>query len=160
MAPARTKIVTFKAAAMKSTKILRGNCWTSSIASRRSDAYRCMVGDNIHDPCFAIDAKSVACPIDVAANTGVRIALTDPLPKSNGENGRNAWIMQLAGGVTCGVGTGTVIPDYPFYCTGDMVCAAPASSANTRAVFVRCGRSKDGMTVTGIGQYLVTVMYD
>jgi len=160
MAPARTKIVTFKAAAMKSTKTLRGNCWTSSIASRRSDAYRCMVGDSIHDPCFAINAKTVACPLDVAANTGIRIALTDPLPKSNGGNARNAWMMQLAGGATCNIGTGTVIPDYPFSCTGNMVCAAPSSSANAHVVFVQCGRPKNGMTVTGTGHYLVTVMYD
>ncbi len=30
-----------------------GSCWTGSIASGQSDAWRCMVGNNISDPCYA-----------------------------------------------------------------------------------------------------------
>jgi hypothetical protein len=29
-----------------------GNCWTNSIAVNRSDAWRCMLGNRIYDPCF------------------------------------------------------------------------------------------------------------
>jgi hypothetical protein len=157
---ARTTSVTIDAATMKVTQTVRGSCWTGSIASRRHDAYRCSVVNSIHDPCFRIDSKNVACPTNVAANSGVRIALTKPLPVPNGTNARNPFVMQLAGGITCNVGTGTVVPDYPFYCTGDLVCAAPTSIANRSAVFVACGKAKNGLTVTGIGKYLVRVMYE
>lgn len=159
IAPARTKVVAFNPAAMKATSTVRGHCWTSSIASRRSDAYRCMVGNGIYDPCFSIDTKTVACPTNVAANSGVRVALTQPLPQANAGNVHNAWMMQLAGGATCNVGTGTTIPRYPFYCTGNLVCAAPARSQQA-AMFVQCGRPKNGMSVTAAGHYLVTVLYE
>ncbi len=159
IAAAQTKVVAFKPAAMKITSSVRGHCWTTSIASRRSDAYRCMVANSIYDPCFSSGAKTVACPTDVAANSGVRITLTRPLPQSNTGNVRNAWMMQLAGGAKCNMGTGTVIPQYPFYCTGNLVCAAPASSQKP-PVFVQCGRPKNGMSVTGTGHYLVTAMYE
>jgi hypothetical protein len=157
--PAKTRAVTIDAAAMTTTQRARGHCWTSSIASRRSDAYRCMVGNAIHDPCFTIDTKSVACPLNPSTNTGLRITLTKPLPPSNAENVHNAWTMQLAGGALCTIGTGTVIPDYPFYCTGKMVCAAPPAT-NRDAVFVSCGKPKSALKVKPGGHYLVTVMYE
>jgi hypothetical protein len=96
----------------------------------------------------------------LAANSGLRIALTKALPVPNTGKARNAFMMQLAGGITCNMGTGTVVADYPFYCTGNLVCAAPSSSTNQRAIFVSCGKPKNSVTVTGIGRYLVTVMYE
>src|SRR3954471_7285830 len=45
-----------------------GYCWTNSGADARSDAYRCFVGNFIHDPCFAdqtSSAKYVLCPLYV-----------------------------------------------------------------------------------------------
>jgi hypothetical protein len=158
-AAAKTTVVTFDPLTMKVAQQARGSCWTGSIASRRHDAYRCSVVNSIHDPCFKVDSKNVACPTNLAANSGLRIALTKPLPVPNSGNARNAFMMQLAGGITCNVGTGTVIPDYPFYCSGNLVCAAPSSAGSRRAVFVACGKPKNGIAVTGAGRYLVTVMY-
>ena len=159
MITARTVAVTFDAATMRVNQTTLGSCWTTSIASRRRDAFRCSVVNSIHDPCFRINALSVACPTNLAANSGIRIRLTKPLPPPMGISAHNPFMMQLAGGISCNVGTGTVIPDYPFYCSGNLVCAAPSSNANPRAVFVQCGRPKNGMTVTRMGRYLVRVMY-
>jgi hypothetical protein len=152
--------MTFNASNMKVTGTATGYCWTGSIASLRSDAYRCMVGNSIHDPCFTINAKSVACPTNVVANSGVRISLNKPLPRANPNATPNAWMMTLAGGAKCNVGTGTIIPGYPFYCTGGLVCAAPMTKRMpVAAVFVQCGRPQGGKAVAGAGRYLVTMMY-
>jgi hypothetical protein len=154
-----TQTVTFKAATMNVTQTVNGSCWTTSIASRRKDAFRCMSGNSIHDPCFAINAKTVACPENPAENSGVRIALTKALPPANSGNTHNTWMMKLSGGAMCNVGTGTVIENYPFYCTGNIVCAAPASSASGGTVYVRCGLPKNAVTVTATKRYLVTTLY-
>jgi hypothetical protein len=156
---ARTTTVSFNAASMKVARTATGYCWTGSIASLRSDAYRCMVGNSIHDPCFSVNAKSVACPTNPVANTGIRIALNKPLPRANPNAAPNAWMITLAGGTKCDMGTGTITPGYPFYCSGGIVCAAPLSQIKAAAVFVRCGHPQGGRSVTGTGRYLVTMMY-
>lgn len=158
--PAKTKTVVFTAATMKSTSSLSGYCWTGSIASNRADAYRCMVGNSIHDPCFTLDTKSVVCPIDAAQNTGISIVVTKPLPQANAGGTRNVWMMELAGSVQCNAGTGTVMPGYPFYCSGGLVCAAPPANVEQPAIFVSCGRPKGATTVTSASRYLVTTMYE
>ena len=38
------------------TKTTSGYCWTGSLAAERSDAWRCFVGNEIHDPCFSAPA--------------------------------------------------------------------------------------------------------
>lgn len=158
--PAKTKVVSFDAATMKSTSTITGYCWTASIASGRTDAYRCMTGNTIHDPCFTLDSKSVACPVNLSSNTGIRVALTKPLPQAGAQNTPNAWMMQLAGGMTCSIGTGTIAPGYPFYCSGNLVCAAPPSGTTPAAVFVKCGRQNSAASVGDISSYLVTTMYE
>lgn len=90
-----------------------GSCWTSSIAlSWDANAYRCMAGNEIYDPCFASAASTheVAC-----ANSpwsGIELmTLTAPLPSGNGAGtggGQGGlWAVQLASGDRCVVGTGT-----------------------------------------------------
>src|SRR5579884_570315 len=159
-AAAKTTTVRFDAATMKATATVRGSCWTTSIASRRRDAYRCSVVNSIHDPCFKVDSKNVSCLTYLAANSGLRIGLTKPLPPPASSNAHNPFMMQLAGGISCNVGTGTVVADFPFYCSGNLVCAAPSSTADPRAVFVTCGTPKNAMTVERKGRYLVMVMYE
>lgn len=154
---AHTNAVIFNAKSMRVTVRESGYCWTNSIASQRSDAYRCMVGNAIHDPCFALGAGSVACPLDLAANSGLLISLTKPLPAA--ASNANAFQMQLASGARCGIGTGTTIPDYPFYCTGNLVCSAPPPGPPHDAVFVRCATAANGK-VGKAGSYLVTTLYE
>lgn len=153
---AHTNAVIFNATSMRVTARQSGNCWTASIASQRSDAYRCMVGNAIHDPCFELSAQSVACPLDAAENSGLVIALDKPLPPAASH--ANAWQMQLVSGATCAVGTGTTIPGYPFYCTQNLVCSAPPPGPPPAAVFVRCAAMTNG-TPGKAGSYLVTTLY-
>jgi len=40
------------------------SCWTSSIASGRHDAFRCVMGNLIHDPCFTYGPDTLVCPYD------------------------------------------------------------------------------------------------
>lgn len=87
-----------------------GDCWTSSIASPRNDAWRCMVGNAIHDPCFATtNNKIVVCydnPSD--AQSSIAISLTKPLPNNNSAQKYLPIFLKLADGSTCTPFTGTL----------------------------------------------------
>lgn len=154
---AHSTVVVFNAQSMHVTAHQSGHCWTASIASQRSDAYRCMVGNGIHDPCFTLSAQEVACPTDVAANRGIAVALTKPLPEPS--RARSVWQMQLQSGAYCNIGTGTVLAGYPFYCSGGLVCSAPPPGEQQGAVFVHCGTPANGKVGTA-GSYLVRVLYE
>ena len=158
--PGATQIVTYKAAGMTG-KTVQGYCWTSSNASMRSDAYRCMIGNSIMDPCFAVSAKVVHCPQNLVANTGTIIALTKPLPEGNPHAIAGPWTFQLAGGsgIMCNAGTGTVVGNYPFYCQGNLVCTAPFHMPQFALRFLaQCGTPTGPMSVKGVRQmYVATV---
>jgi hypothetical protein len=89
-------------------KTTRGECWTSSNIRPRVNAWRCMVGNQIYDPCFSQNAKSnwVACDIDPisdgALGVGLRVNLTSPLP-SDGWTDETAfdWVIELEDGQKC-----------------------------------------------------------
>jgi hypothetical protein len=52
-------------ASIKVDETSSGSCFTSSLASRRSDAWRCMVDREVYDPCFSDPsgaATFVVCP--------------------------------------------------------------------------------------------------
>jgi len=88
-----------------------GSCWTGSIAVARPDAWRCMVGDNVLDPCFASPGKMYAVcePNPVTGDPGIRLKLTNPLPQANVapvKSKDNAWLVQLADGTICKPVTG------------------------------------------------------
>lgn len=159
--PGPTKIVSYSAAGMKGNTV-KGSCWTSSIASTRSDAFRCMIGNSIMDPCFKLSAKAVACPQNVAANTGVIINLTKPLPQANPKSAAKPWRFQVAGGsgIICNSGTGTVIGNYPYYCSGNLVCSVPAANAKWPTTFMaQCGTPSGPMTVKGARSMFVATLW-
>jgi hypothetical protein len=85
---------------------VRGSCWVSSIASPRPDAYRCMVRNEISDPCFADRYTSrgygvVACP-DPGPARVVLVELTQPLPPSSpAATTAWPWLITLASGLQC-----------------------------------------------------------
>jgi hypothetical protein len=89
-----------------------GHCWTGSIVVPVAKAYRCLVGNEIADPCFAprhpARPDTVAC-VSAPWSAARVVALTDPLPKttSRGHAG-NPWAVQLANGAHCVAATGTV----------------------------------------------------
>ena len=93
------------------TETQSGSCFTNAIGLGREDAYRCMVGNAIHDPCFVVDDKpTVICGANPATGeTGFVLQLTEPLPAP--ETGQLAmpWLVELADGQVCGLLTGTVV---------------------------------------------------
>ncbi|HZT11209.1 MAG TPA: hypothetical protein VFA29_00265 [Candidatus Baltobacteraceae bacterium] len=135
----------------------RGSCWTSSIASQRADAFRCMVRNEIFDPCFSSGPHNVVCPSPPDAVHGTFISMNKPLPPHMGPIHRNVWMMQLAGGINCSMGTGTLVSGFPFYCTKNLVCEAPAM--RNGPIFVTCGTARNAVTVEQRSRYLAQVVY-
>lgn len=109
---ANATIVTTIQPTIPSNTPVAGDCWTSSIASPRTDAWRCMVGNAIHDPCFSTtNNKIVVCydnPSD--AQSTLAISLTKPLPTSNNTSPQkySPLFLKLADGSTCTPFTGTL----------------------------------------------------
>jgi hypothetical protein len=89
-----------------------GSCWTTSIADARSDAFRCTVGNEIYDPCFAPAAAAstdVVCPLYVPGAPVLLIALTKALPRpgpSVNPRRYSPWAVQLKRGTWCTLETG------------------------------------------------------
>ena len=93
------------------TSILRGSCWSSSLAAGRDDAWRCMSGNYIFDPCFSSPKAQgvVLCVVSPWSRSGVEIVLTKRLP--NPYAGRPSttglpWAIQTSAGLRCGFVTG------------------------------------------------------
>lgn len=90
-----------------------GECWTDSIAVARTGVWRCMLGNEIYDPCFSnTDLRDgVICDADPAKNTrGFVVKLTKPLPKpsSNEPPDARPWLVKLEDGSICEIETGTI----------------------------------------------------
>jgi hypothetical protein len=89
------------------TSSVHGSCWSSSASSTRPDAWRCMTGNLIHDPCFSNPAKTqVACPSDPFAKAIMVIDLDKALPARHGSSGPSPWALRLANGAKCSIVTG------------------------------------------------------
>jgi hypothetical protein len=163
MTPGVSKVVKYSAASMTATKHVTGHCWTSSIASRRADAFRCMTGNEIYDPCFKLDVKSVACPDEAALNTGIAINLTQPLPPAQSPDPTpEAWAMVLESGAHCSRATGTVEPGYPYYCSGARgQCSEPDLSKVKQAYYIRCAKSVSAQgKATDVASTLAKIIYE
>ena len=103
-----TSVITFRPAGIRGQE-QEGYCWTESLGSGQSDAWRCMVDNSIYDPCFAIagETGAVACgasPVDDPY--AFRVKLTRPLPERTAPAVDRPWIVELADGVVCGYLTG------------------------------------------------------
>ena len=83
------------------TKTTSGYCWTGSLAAERSDAWRCFVGNEIHDPCFSSPAAHgiVLCPNE-QLSTDTEIHLTRSLPTAQADHGTASihdrpWLIEV-----------------------------------------------------------------
>jgi len=84
-----------------------GYCWTTSDATPRKDAYRCMHGNELFDPCFRNPrGTEVACAVGVSPPKVDVLALTRKLPAPSGMRATQAFALVLAGGATCWFDTG------------------------------------------------------
>ncbi len=168
-----TRIVVYQPTGFKALQTVEGRCWTGSLAAPRAGAFRCMVGNQIHDPCFVLD-QGVACPQgDPARNEGIVLRLTEPLPQppeawTNPPDPAHPspWHLRLAGGGQCGVLTGTRLPDYPIGCqlpevSQGAVCSPPLPLARSRGVYTLVCGSWDAQSsrVVNLTVYPVEVMW-
>ena len=124
-------------AALTATANETGTCIAESLADAgRSDAWRCMVGNAIQDPCFANpfgaegEPVTLAC-LDSPLSAEVLLLTVDaPLPP-RAEGDANAgtdqaaplpWVLELANGEQCevatGATTGLVDMRLNYFCTG------------------------------------------
>jgi hypothetical protein len=113
-APARTTIHLYApfnggtiAGGVRIASSASGYCWETSISDNRGDAYRCFVGNDIHDPCFADQTSSagyVLCPLYFPGAKVLRINLTKKLPSNQGSGDptRHApWAVRTSSGFWC-----------------------------------------------------------
>ncbi len=100
----KTKIIRF--IPLIPTEKREGSCWTNSTIIERSDAWRCMIGNEIFDPCYAArDKTTIVCGSkpDVEKPTGFVLKLTEPLPTPYVSRGpsSSASMIELEDGTIC-----------------------------------------------------------
>ncbi len=100
----KTKIITFIPPIPSEKR--EGSCWTNSNIIQRSDAWRCMIGNEIFDPCYtAQDKTTIVCDSkpDIAKPSGFVLKLTKPLPASDLPIGSSssASMVELEDGTIC-----------------------------------------------------------
>jgi hypothetical protein len=112
------------------SRTVRGYCWTGSSASDRSDAWRCMAGNEIIDPCFssANAPGMVLCSANGPwSRSLIEIKLTKKLPGKYANTGKPStaglpWALLTTSGWKCELDTGatTVVHGVRlnYFCTG------------------------------------------
>lgn len=92
-----------------------GSCFTGSLTIDRRDAWRCIVGNFLYDPCFssAHAPGKVLCP-DAQLNRAVEIKLTKGLPRAMANTRAPSlrdqpWNIQLTSGRHCELSNGATI---------------------------------------------------
>src|SRR6266404_6004163 len=100
------------AAGVQIARTASGYCWIGSLADVRGDAFRCFVGNYIHDPCFANQigfAHYVLCPLYSPGAQVLRINLTKKLPSNLGSGDPTRyppWAVRTSNGEWCTIITG------------------------------------------------------
>jgi hypothetical protein len=93
---------------------VRGHCWIGSLAAARSDAWRCLTGNLIYDPCFSSPSAPgiVLCPASGPwTPRAIKIKLTAKLPTKYANPGRPSttglpWALVTTSGWRCRLATG------------------------------------------------------
>lgn len=103
-----TEVIHYMPPEILPKKILDGYCWTSSLATKRTDAWRCMNDNSILDPCFNLpQSEKIICPNNPAdKNDDLLLNLTKPLPKPDPQlnefqSGEYVWYIELQNGSYC-----------------------------------------------------------
>lgn len=133
-----------------------GQCWTSSIAMPISGVFRCMVDNQIMDPCFApaVDRHplSVTC-FDDPWTPGIKVTLSKPLPTEDLilKDG-NPWALQLSNGARCIVLTGAlpVLGPYTLQYTCENQTVASLQTDENGNLSVMYGPAEGPLQPTGI----------
>lgn len=123
-------------------RTVTGYCWTTSNATARTDAWRCMTGNDILDPCFAASrvAHIVLCPDDgpwsgkvVRMNLSRVLPTLEPNTPEPSPTAEPAWAVELADGGQCqlieGAGNVTANLRENYGCTNGVTLYGNASHA-------------------------------
>lgn len=108
-----TEIIDYVAPPPSAAPLGDGDCQAPSLASRRDDAFRCFAdsANRVLDPCFAASATAVWCePNPTQDARGLPLTFeppSDDIARADVEVGLEYWLIELEGGVVCGVMTGT-----------------------------------------------------
>jgi hypothetical protein len=135
---------------------IRGYCWTGSLAVDHRDAWRCMSGNLIYDPCFSSPtAKGVVlCPASGPwSRTAIEITLTRKLPTKYGNRRAPStsglpWALVTASGWRCELNTGatTVVSGRRanYACTGtqDWLWGAPLRKSQPWKIYAARSSAK------------------
>lgn len=106
-----TKISEYNVHLSGKEQVAQGKCWARSVASDKKNAWRCMVGNSIFDPCFKINPNKVLCVLDPnKPKNNIIVKLTKPLPKTKVSIKSNSTfsVLYLADGAICYIHTGTL----------------------------------------------------
>ncbi|MEX2032145.1 MAG: hypothetical protein WEA81_04700 [Dehalococcoidia bacterium] len=132
----------------------QADCFSESLAAAgRSDTRRCSVGNEIFDPCFAVDATHLMCePDPVRDLPGTYIVIEVPLPTGGGLVEPQVWLLQLADGTVCGFATGatagTEDKRLNYSCTnGEWILGFPEAGEPWTAEFIVGHMSVDGLVL-------------
>ncbi|MCL4533921.1 MAG: hypothetical protein M1370_02015 [Bacteroidetes bacterium] len=136
----------------------RGDCWTSSNVLPRANAWRCMVGNDIYDPCFSQNANAtwVACdvnPLNDGTGAGLQVSLVAPLtPDAWSSDTLYPWYIEMADGAKCyslGRDSFAVGDDWANYaCAGaDFILGDPADDGSGVWLANRARLSPDSSAV-------------
>lgn len=103
-----TRVVAFHPKGALGTPVSGSCAMGESQALDRADAWRCIVGNSIYDPCFsaAPHATSVICGASPDRPVGITVRLAGPLPTHAPAHGQQAWILLLGDGSRCTFITG------------------------------------------------------
>lgn len=129
---------------------VRGHCWTGSLAAARSDAWRCLSGNLIYDPCFSSPTAPgiVLCPASGPwSRRAIEIKLTAQLPTKYANPGEPSttglpWALVTTSGWKCRLDTGatSVVRGRRanYACTGinDWLWGAPSRRSEPWKIFV------------------------
>lgn len=106
----RTKVIVYEATVSEDTDVRSGSCFAPALTvNGRDDAWRCMLDNEIQDPCFTVGASRVLCGVDpTEANPGFVLELTEPLPDPllDDDAPQQYWLLELADGTVCNFATG------------------------------------------------------
>lgn len=103
-----TKIVKFHPTGTKGAPVA-GDCGMGESQSLdRADAWRCIVGNEIYDPCFSTTphATWVICGVQPGQPVGIKVTLKKPLPTHAAAKDQQPWVITLGDGTSCGFITG------------------------------------------------------
>jgi hypothetical protein len=80
------------------TKTLRGSCFAGAIGLPRPDAWRCMAGNFILDPCLESPLGQKVPLVCITGARAERLVLTKPLAKPLSKDGRRVRALHRRGG--------------------------------------------------------------